>query len=101
MFGAAHLGKPQPEMIGALVGGAILGTLAWRQKSFATAFYASQPARKQLADLERRELSAMPANFAGRPLHAARPFAKHRRTVGASPSGKASVFGTDIPRFES
>jgi len=39
LFGAAHLGKPQPEMIGAFFGGAILGTIAWRQKSFATAFY--------------------------------------------------------------
>jgi len=40
LFGLAHTGKPQPEMIGAFFGGAILGLIAWRQKSFATAFYA-------------------------------------------------------------
>ena len=39
LFGAAHAGKPQVEMWSAFAGGAVLGTIAWRQKSFATAFY--------------------------------------------------------------
>ena len=34
-------------------------------------------------------------------MHALAGAIKPRRAVGASPSGKASVFGTDIPRFES
>lgn len=39
LFGLAHAGKPLPEQYGAYAGGLILGTIAWRQKSFATAFY--------------------------------------------------------------
>ena len=35
------------------------------------------------------------------PLRGLAALARHRRTVGASPSGKAAVFGTAIPRFES
>lgn len=38
MFGFAHAGKPQPEMMGAFAGGALLGFIAWREKSFLTAF---------------------------------------------------------------
>lgn len=38
LFGFAHAGKPQPEMLGAFAGGAVLGLIAWREKSFLTAF---------------------------------------------------------------
>jgi len=38
VFGFAHAGKPQVEMMGAFAGGAVLGVIAWRQKSFFTAF---------------------------------------------------------------
>ena len=40
LFGAAHWGKPREEMISSFLGGAILGVLCWREKSFAPAFYA-------------------------------------------------------------
>jgi membrane protease YdiL (CAAX protease family) len=39
LFGWAHAGKPPLEFYSSFVGGLILGTLAWRQKSFAVAFY--------------------------------------------------------------
>lgn len=38
LFGFAHAGKPHIEMIGAFGGGALLGLIAWREKSFLTAF---------------------------------------------------------------
>ncbi|HEX8552462.1 MAG TPA: CPBP family intramembrane glutamic endopeptidase [Abditibacteriaceae bacterium] len=38
LFGFAHWGKPVMEMWGAFGGGAILGVIAWREKSFLTAF---------------------------------------------------------------
>lgn len=37
-FGVAHSGKPTPEMWSAFAGGLVLGTLAWREKSFFPAF---------------------------------------------------------------
>jgi membrane protease YdiL (CAAX protease family) len=37
-FGFAHAGKPPIEMAGAFAGGAILGILCWREKSFVPAF---------------------------------------------------------------
>lgn len=40
LFGLAHAGKPQAEMLGAFGGGLILGWIAWREKSFLTAFLA-------------------------------------------------------------
>jgi membrane protease YdiL (CAAX protease family) len=40
LFGFAHWGKPQMEILGAFGGGAILGFVAWREKSFLTAFFA-------------------------------------------------------------
>lgn len=40
LFGMAHWGKPREEMISSFAGGAILGILCWREKSFAPAFYA-------------------------------------------------------------
>src|SRR5690606_31476034 len=40
LFGAAHWGKPPLEMYASFAGGAILGVLCWREKSFAPAFYA-------------------------------------------------------------
>jgi membrane protease YdiL (CAAX protease family) len=40
LFGAAHWGKPPIEMYSSFLGGAILGVLCWREKSFAPAFYA-------------------------------------------------------------
>lgn len=39
MFGAAHSGKPTPEVVGAFAGGIVLGAVAWKYKSFAPAFY--------------------------------------------------------------
>ena len=38
IFGLAHLGKPPVEMGSAFAGGVVLGTLAWREKSFLPAF---------------------------------------------------------------
>jgi membrane protease YdiL (CAAX protease family) len=38
-FGLAHAGKPPVEMVGAFAGGAILGALCWREKSFVPAFF--------------------------------------------------------------
>lgn len=40
LFGLAHWGKPPLEMYSSFVGGAVLGVLCWREKSFAPAFYA-------------------------------------------------------------
>ena len=40
LFGLAHWGKPREEMISSFIGGAILGIICWREKSFAPAFYA-------------------------------------------------------------
>jgi membrane protease YdiL (CAAX protease family) len=40
LFGAAHIGKPPLEMYSSFIGGAVLGVLCWREKSFAPAFYA-------------------------------------------------------------
>lgn len=40
LFGAAHWGKPPIEMYSSFLGGAILGVICWREKSFAPAFYA-------------------------------------------------------------
>jgi membrane protease YdiL (CAAX protease family) len=39
LFGAAHIGKPPLEMYSSFVGGAILGMVCWREKSFVPAFY--------------------------------------------------------------
>ncbi len=39
LFGRAHLGKPDMEYFSAYAGGAILGALCWKEKSFAPAFY--------------------------------------------------------------
>ncbi len=38
IFGFAHMGKPPVEMWSAFVGGLVLGSLAWREKSFFPAF---------------------------------------------------------------
>jgi membrane protease YdiL (CAAX protease family) len=38
LFGLAHMGKPSVEMWSAFAGGLVLGTLAWREKSFFPAF---------------------------------------------------------------
>ena len=38
LFGAAHWGKPNIEMYSSFAGGAILGVIAWREKSFVPAF---------------------------------------------------------------
>ncbi|PQV62557.1 CAAX protease self-immunity [Abditibacterium utsteinense] len=38
LFGFAHMGKPPVEMGSAFAGGLVLGTLAWREKSFFPAF---------------------------------------------------------------
>jgi membrane protease YdiL (CAAX protease family) len=40
LFGVAHIGKPPLEMVSSFIGGAVLGVLCWREKSFAPAFYA-------------------------------------------------------------
>lgn len=40
LFGVAHIGKPPLEMYSSFLGGAVLGVLCWREKSFAPAFYA-------------------------------------------------------------
>lgn len=40
IFGFAHTGKPLPEMASSFVGGAILGAICWREKSFLPAFLA-------------------------------------------------------------
>jgi membrane protease YdiL (CAAX protease family) len=40
LFGAAHIGKPPEEMYSSFAGGALLGWICWREKSFAPAFYA-------------------------------------------------------------
>ena len=39
LFGLAHWNKPPLEMYSSFVGGALLGVLCWREKSFAPAFY--------------------------------------------------------------
>jgi membrane protease YdiL (CAAX protease family) len=39
LFGWAHQGKPPLEFYSSFAGGLVLGTIAWRQKSFAVAFY--------------------------------------------------------------
>ena len=39
LFGLAHGGKPLPEYYASFAGGLVLGVIAWRQKSFAVAFY--------------------------------------------------------------
>jgi membrane protease YdiL (CAAX protease family) len=39
LFGAMHWGKPMAEFYSSFIGGLILGIVAWRQKSFAVAFY--------------------------------------------------------------
>ncbi|RYG67007.1 CPBP family intramembrane metalloprotease [bacterium] len=39
LFGLTHYGKPPFEMWSAFAGGLVLGTLAWREKSFAPAFF--------------------------------------------------------------
>jgi len=39
IFGLAHYGKPPAEMYSAFAGGLILGAVAWRERSFAPAFY--------------------------------------------------------------
>jgi membrane protease YdiL (CAAX protease family) len=39
VFGMAHSGKPSIEYFGSFAGGLVLGIIAWRQRSFATAFY--------------------------------------------------------------
>ncbi len=39
LFGIAHIGKPLAETLSAFAGGAILGALCWKEKSFAPAFY--------------------------------------------------------------
>lgn len=38
LFGLTHYGKPPVEMWSAFAGGLVLGTLAWREKSFVPAF---------------------------------------------------------------
>lgn len=38
VFAAAHYYKPRPEFYGSMVGGLVLGTVAWREKSFLPAF---------------------------------------------------------------
>ena len=38
LFGMAHIGKPQSEMYASFLGGAILGMVAWRQKSWLAPF---------------------------------------------------------------
>lgn len=38
IFGLMHIGKPMPETLSSFVGGLILGTVAWREKSFVSAF---------------------------------------------------------------
>lgn len=38
LFGWAHIGKPQPEMWASFAGGLILGIVAWKQKSWFSAF---------------------------------------------------------------
>lgn len=40
LFGVAHWGKPSLEMYASFLGGAILGVVCWREKSFLPAFYA-------------------------------------------------------------
>ncbi|HVF09553.1 MAG TPA: CPBP family intramembrane glutamic endopeptidase [Abditibacteriaceae bacterium] len=40
VFGFAHYGKPGLEFPGSFAGGVVLGAVAWREKSFAPAFYA-------------------------------------------------------------
>ncbi len=39
IFGAAHWGKPMPEFYSSFAGGALLGWICWKEKSFAPAFY--------------------------------------------------------------
>lgn len=39
IFGAAHYGKPMPEFYSSFAGGALLGYVCWKEKSFAPAFY--------------------------------------------------------------
>ena len=39
LFGAAHWGKPMPEFYSSFLGGALLGYVCWKEKSFAPAFY--------------------------------------------------------------
>jgi membrane protease YdiL (CAAX protease family) len=39
LFGWAHHGKPPLEFYSSFAGGLVLGIIAWRQKSFAVAFY--------------------------------------------------------------
>lgn len=39
LFGAAHWGKPPLEMYSSFLGGALLGAVCWREKSFLPAFY--------------------------------------------------------------
>lgn len=38
-FGAVHYGKPPSELASAFAGGLVLGIVAWRERSFAPAFY--------------------------------------------------------------
>lgn len=39
LFGLAHYGKPEAEYYSSFAGGALLGVICWREKSFAPAFY--------------------------------------------------------------
>jgi membrane protease YdiL (CAAX protease family) len=39
IFGWSHIGKPPVEVAGAFAGGLILGTVCWKEKSYAPAFY--------------------------------------------------------------
>jgi membrane protease YdiL (CAAX protease family) len=39
LFGAAHWGKPMEEFYSSFLGGALLGYVCWKEKSFAPAFY--------------------------------------------------------------